>query len=55
MEENKTQDYQIDYDIILKYYSIEEVKERFGIWYSDAKHFIEKKGLSEKAIRICNM
>ena len=50
MEENKTQDYQIDYDIILKYYSIEEVKERFGIWYSDAKHFIEKKGLSEKAI-----
>lgn len=50
MEQNEAQNLEIDYDIILKYYSIEEVKERFGIWYSDAKRFIEKKGLSDKAI-----
>lgn len=50
MEQNETQSLEIDYDIILKYYTIEEVKERFGIWYSDAKRFIEKKGLSDKAV-----
>lgn len=50
MEHNETQDYKIDYDIILKYYTIDEVKERFGIWYSDAKRFIDKKGLSDRAV-----
>lgn len=50
MEDNELQSFDLDYDIILKYYSIEEVKERFGIWYSDAKRFIEKKGLSDKAL-----
>lgn len=50
MEQNATQEMEIDYDIILKYYTIEEVKERFGIWYSDAKRFIDKKGLSGQAV-----
>lgn len=50
MEQNETQGLEIDYDIILKYYTIEEVKERFGIWYSDAKRFIDKKGLTGKVV-----
>lgn len=50
MEENEAQDFKIDYNIILKYYSIDEVKERFGIWYSDAKRFIDKKGLSGRVV-----
>lgn len=50
MEANETQEYKIDYDVILKYYTIEEVKERFGIWYSEAKKFIDRKGLSEQAV-----
>lgn len=50
MEENEAQNFDIDYDVILKYYSIEDVKERFGIWYSDAQRFIEKKGLSDQAV-----
>ncbi len=49
MEQNDTQEFEIDYDVILRHYSIEEVKERFGIWYSDAKRFIDKKGLSDRA------
>ncbi|MBR1391670.1 MAG: hypothetical protein IJ567_09580 [Lachnospiraceae bacterium] len=50
MGQNEVQGLDIDYDIILKYYSIEEVKERFGIWYSDAKRFLDKKGLSDQAV-----
>lgn len=50
METNAGQRYEIDYEIILKYYTIEEVKERFGIWYSEAKKFIKRKGLSEHAV-----
>lgn len=49
MEANEVQEYNIDYKIILENYKIEEVKERFGIWYSEAKRFIEKKGLSGQA------
>lgn len=40
------QGYEIEYDFILDYYTIEDLQERFGVWYSDAKKFIEKKGLS---------
>jgi len=49
METNDVQQYNIDYDLILQHYKIEEVKERFGIWYSEAQKFIERKGLSECA------
>lgn len=49
MDTKDNQDYTIDYNIILKYYSIEDLQERFGIWYSEAKKFIAKKGLSESA------
>lgn len=47
MSTKEFQDYDIDYEMILKYYSIDDVKERFGIWYSEAKKFIDKKGLSD--------
>lgn len=50
MERKEEQELGIDYDIILKHYSIGEVKERFGIWYSDAKRFIDKKGLTDRAV-----
>ncbi len=50
MEQNEAHDFDIDYNIILEHYSIEEVKERFGIWYSDAKRFIERKGLKGRAV-----
>ena len=50
MENNDSQEFGIDYAIILKHYTIEEVKVRFGIWYSDANRFIERKGLSDKAV-----
>lgn len=43
------QGYEIEYDFILDYYTIEDLQERFGVWYSDAKKFIEKKGLSDCA------
>ncbi len=49
METKESQGHKIEYDFILEYYSIEDVQERFGIWYSDAKKFIEKKGLSNCA------
>lgn len=41
------QGYEIEYDFILDYYTIEDLQERFGVWYSDAKKFIEKKGLTD--------
>ena len=41
------QGYEIEYDFILDHYTIEDLQERFGVWYSDAKKFIEKKGLSD--------
>lgn len=43
------QGYEIEYDFILDYYTIEDLQERFGVWYSDARKFIEKKGLSDRA------
>lgn len=49
MDTKDNQDYKIDYNIILKYYSIEDLQERFGIWYQEAKKFIKKKGLLECA------
>lgn len=50
MEESQSHNFNIDYDVILKYYTIEEVRERFGMWYSDAKRFIDKKGLKDRAV-----
>lgn len=50
MSQIDIQNLDIDYEIILKHYSIEDVKERFGIWYSDAKRFIDKKDLSDIAV-----
>lgn len=50
MGQNEEQGTNIEYDIILEHYTIEEVKERFGIWYSEAQRFIEKKGLSGRAV-----
>ena len=49
METKENQSYEIEYDFILDYYSIEDLQERFGVWYSEAKKFIEKKGLSDCA------
>ncbi len=46
----KIMEFNIDYKIILEKYTIEEAEERFGIWYSEAKRFIDKKGLSEQAV-----
>ncbi len=43
------QGYETEYDYILDYYTIEDLQERFGVWYSDARKFIEKKGLSDCA------
>lgn len=49
METKDKQEYTIDYNIILKHYSIEDVQERFGLWYSEAKRFIVKKGVADCA------
>lgn len=38
---------EIEYAYILDYYTIEDLQERFGVWYSDAKKFIAKKGLED--------
>ncbi len=45
MNQKEVERLKIDYELILKYYTMEEVKERFGVWYSDAIKFLEKKGL----------
>lgn len=49
MGTKESQEYEIDYATILEYYTIEDLQERFGVWYSEAKKFIEKKGLSDCA------
>lgn len=49
MEKNDSQSCNIEYEKILEHYEIEDVQERFGVWYSDAKKFIEKKGLADFA------
>ncbi len=46
METKENQRYDIDYSAILDHYTIENLQERFGVWHSEAKKFIEKKGLS---------
>ncbi|MCH5345203.1 MAG: hypothetical protein J1E64_14315 [Acetatifactor sp.] len=43
MGTKESQGYEIEYDFILDHYSIEDLQKRFGVWYSDAKKFIEKK------------
>lgn len=50
MNTKENADYTIDYNIIMKYYSMDDLLERFGIWYSEAKKFIEKKGLTNYAM-----
>lgn len=47
MEANTDKEYNIDYSIILTYYSMEDLQERFGVWLSEAKRFLEKKGLTD--------
>ena len=50
MNTNDNQDYTIDYQIIFEHdYTMDDLQERFGIWYSEAKKFIEKKGLTDYA------
>lgn len=49
MGTKENQGYGIEYDFILEHYTIEDLQERFGVWYSDAKKFIEKKGLKDCA------
>lgn len=49
METNDSQEYKIEYEFILKYYSLQDLQERFGVWYSEAQKFIDKKGLSDCA------
>ncbi len=50
MEQNDVRELKLEYAVILEHYSMEEVRERFGIWYSEAMQFIEKKGLSDRAV-----
>lgn len=38
---------EIKYGFILKHYSMDDLQERFGVWYSDVQKFIRKKGLED--------
>lgn len=47
METKENQEGRMEYGFILDYYTMEDLQERFGVWYLDAKKFIEKKGLTD--------
>ena len=49
MNTKENQRYEIEYAYILEHYTIEALQERFGVWYSEAQKFIQKKGLNEYA------
>lgn len=49
MNTKENQSYEIEYAYILEHYTIEALQERFGVWYSEAQKFIQKKGLNEYA------
>lgn len=47
METNESQKYEIEYAFILEHYTIDDLQERFGVWYAEAQKFIERKGLTD--------